>query len=186
MKLIGLTSGMLRSPQASDDERCDLEPVLDAQHHRRDVEAPAQAKVCEAAAIDVAPRLEVTAEVYAWAFGPLAPYAPPPEEQAISMALRQSFVNFAESKGRSPSGDIVDEWPMYELAMDPDLELGVPITTGAGYRAEQCDLWDDIFDRPSYQSTRGRHAGHCDDLDRDADHSTDLVVAPGKHRVAAR
>jgi para-nitrobenzyl esterase len=114
-----------------------------------------------------------SAEVYAWAFGPLAPYTPPPEEQAISIALRQSFVNLGESKGRSPAGDSVDEWPMYEFATDPYLDLGVPITTRAGYRTEKCDLWDNIFDRPSYQSARGRNARHCDDLDPGADNSTE-------------
>ncbi len=69
-------------------------------------------------------------------------YLARPEDVALQEAILGYWTRFAATGNPNGSGAV--PWPAYTPDTDPYLELGTPVSAGAGLRPAKCDFWDSL------------------------------------------
>lgn len=69
------------------------------------------------------------------------------EQEIVSMAMIDYWVNFAKTGNPSPPGSSLVEWPKYSKDKQYTQNLKYPIHTLESYRQEICDFWNNIYPR---------------------------------------
>ncbi len=72
-------------------------------------------------------------------------YAPTREDLDLERSILELWTSFATTGIPSSTG--TPDWPAYDPATDPYLELGTPTGVHEGLRTERCDFWDELTAR---------------------------------------